>query len=248
MHRFFVSADAIQGQSVRFAPDQSRQLRHVLRLRSGDEVLVLDGAGACYRVILEHQGKHETSGQILDRIVATGEPAGQMILCQAIARADRFEWVLQKGTELGVTRFQPMITERTVARAAGANKWERWQRIIREAAEQSGRGIIPELAEPVLFEEALSGARGLILFPALTTTTPAMQTLAGARWPATIFVGPEGGFTPEEVEEAREAGIEPIGLGARVLRTETAALVMLTLAAAALGEFDRPTPKPMLTL
>ena len=242
MHRFFVLPHAIQGQQVRFSPEQTHQFRSVLRLRSGDEVLALDGLGLCYRVTLESMGKNETLGRILETMPAGGEPDGNITLCQAISRGERFDWVLQKGTELGVTRFQPMVTQRTVRRSPGDNQRQRWERILREAAEQCGRGRVPDLAPELSFEEAVAQRQGLALLPSTGATLPARQVLDRATWPLTLFIGPEGGFAPEEVTLAREAGVLPISLGPRTLRTETAAVVLLTLVMGALGELDRPAP------
>ncbi|NOX63324.1 MAG: 16S rRNA (uracil(1498)-N(3))-methyltransferase [Chloroflexi bacterium] len=243
MHRFFLPPDAIREGVVWFSDDQARQIRRVLRLKSGDEVWVLDGQGACYRVALEHLGKRETRGRVLERLTAEGEPRGDVILCQAMAKGERFEWVLQKGVELGVTHFQPMITRRTVRRSVSETAFQRWRRIIREAAEQSGRGKLPHLAEPVSFKEAVLARRGLALLPSVAASRPLSACLSNATWPVTIFVGPEGGFAPEEIAFARAQGVEPVGLGPRILRTETAAVVILALVMNALGELDRPTPR-----
>ena len=242
MHRFFVLPHAIQGQQVRFSPEQTHQFRSVLRLRTGDEVLALDGLGRCYRVTLESMGKIGTLGRILETMPAGGEPDGDATLCQAISRGERFDWVLQKGTELGVTRFQPMITRRTVRRTPGDNQRQRWERILREAAEQCGRGRVPDLAPDLSFEEAVAQRQGLALLPSTGATLPARQVLTQATWPVTLFIGPEGGFAPEEVTLAREAGVLVTSLGSRTLRTETAAVVLLTLVMSALGELDRPAP------
>jgi 16S rRNA (uracil1498-N3)-methyltransferase len=242
MHRFFVSPSTIRGQQVRFAPDQAHQIRSVLRLRSGEEVEVLDGEGGRYRAALQHSGKSEVCGQIVQNLPAGEEPGGDLILCQAIARGERFDWVLQKGVELGVTHFQPIITRRTVRRSPGDGQRQRWQRIIREAAEQSLRGRLPQLLPEISFQQALAQRRGLSLMPATSATRPIRQALAAATWPLTLFIGPEGGFDPAEIEAAAGAGVELVGLGPRVLRTETAAVVLLALVAAQLGEMDRPAP------
>ncbi|MCO6452993.1 MAG: 16S rRNA (uracil(1498)-N(3))-methyltransferase [Caldilineales bacterium] len=242
MHRFFVTPAAIQADRIRFSPEQARQMRSVLRLKPGDQVFALDGEGACFQVTVEYLGKQDAVGHIQQRMEAGGEPGGEIILCQAIARGDRFEWVLQKGVELGVTHFQPMITRRTVRKTPGDSSWRRWQRIIMEAAEQSGRGRVPELLPVVDFAEAIRQRRGTALLPAVAAAEPVTDYLSGISWPVTIFIGPEGGFAAEEVEFARAQGLTPVGLGPRVLRTETAALALLTLALDRLGEFTRSAP------
>jgi 16S rRNA (uracil1498-N3)-methyltransferase len=247
MERFFLPPELLAGADVGhafvFPADQSRQMQQVLRLPDGAVVEVCDGKGRCYEVVITHLGKNRTGGRILKTMPAStplrGEPTGDIILCQALLRQDRFEWVLQKGTELGVTHFQPILTQRTVRREVGPALWQRWQRIVREAAEQSGRTRLPTLASPLPFEAALTAGRGLVLLatPGAPQTPAVLPGLA--RWPATLVIGPEGGLTPDEIARAQQLGIAVIGLGPRILRAETAALVLLTLVTAALGEFER---------
>ncbi len=243
MHRFFLPPESFQGEQVVFSSEIARQMRSVLRLHPGEEVLVLDGRGRAFRVALTYVEKGAAGGRVLERMTATGEPAGELVLCQALSKGERFEWVLQKGVELGVTVFQPMVTRRTLRKRPGAGRWPRWRRIIREAAEQSGRGKLPRLLEPVSFADALAARQGRGLLPTVFSQEPVGVALSGVSWPVTLFVGPEGGFAPEEVAQARTAGVVPVTLGPRTLRTETAAIVMVTLTRAALGELDRPGPR-----
>jgi 16S rRNA (uracil1498-N3)-methyltransferase len=133
-----------------------------------------------------------------------------------------------------------MITQRTLRRRPGEGRWKRWRRIIREAAEQSGRGKLPRLLTPVSFDEALADVQGLGVLPAVMATQPVHEALTNASWPVTLFVGPEGGFAPDQVAQARASGVIPVTLGPRILRTETAAIVLVTLTMAALGELDQP--------
>lgn len=244
MHRFFVPPTDVRDNQVHFSSEQARQLRSVLRIREGEQVLALDDQGLSHLVELVHLGKKNALGRILETTPAAGEPAGDLILCQAISRSERFEWVLQKGVELGVTIFRPMLTRRTVRRAPGDAKWRRWRRIIQEAAEQSGRGRLPVLEEPMSFADAVAAARGLALLPTVFANEPARRVLDAASWPVTLFVGPEGGFDPQEVTWARASGIRPVSLGPRILRTETAGVVLIALAMNALGELDTST-KPL---
>lgn len=242
MHHFFVPPTSVQGNQIRFTPDQARQLRNVLRMREGEQVVVLDGLGLSHQVELVHVGKKSALGRILSTMPAGGEPTGDLILCQAISRSERFELVLQKGVELGVTIFRPMLTRRTVRRAPGAAKWQRWRRIIQEAAEQSGRGRLPLLEDPISFDEAVAAVQGFALLPTVGASEAARRALAGSCWPVTLFVGPEGGFDDREVELARDSGVRPVSLGPRILRTETAAIALITMTMSALGELDGPGP------
>jgi 16S rRNA (uracil1498-N3)-methyltransferase len=241
MQRFFVSPQAIRNGHVYFAEVQARQMRQVLRLRPGDEVIVLDNQGFCYRVRLRHIAKNQAFGQILAQTAATGDPQGELILNVALIRGERFEWLLQKGVELGVTHFAPMITQRTVRGVPGLQKWQRWQRIVQEAAEQCARATIPHLLSPRPFTAALQEAQGMALMPVVAAPQPVSAVLHNLSWPITLYVGPEGGFSAEEVVLAQESGVNLLSLGRRILRTETAGLTLLTLTLHALGEFDQPS-------
>ena len=160
MHRFFITPDQRRGQIVRFDDAQTHQMRRVLRLRPGDRVLALDGQGWQYEVALEEVSNSRVTGLVAAQAAATGEPRVRLTLFQSLLQRDKFEWVLQKGTEIGVTAFAPVITRRSLVRDAGdvgENKLERWRRIIKEAAEQSGRGALPTIGPAVPLAVALSG-------------------------------------------------------------------------------------------
>ena len=203
MHRFFVSPERIAGDLVEFPPDLSRQMHRVLRMNAGDSVIALDNTGYEYAVTLSSVDSDLTQGRITERSSGSGEPHFHLTLYQAAMKSDRFEWVLQKGTELGVGRFVPMVTLRTMPRDASPtiNRRARWLRIIREAAEQSERSILPELGEPVSLEEALDHApRPMILAweqEAERSTRSAFDGLSES-WAdgrsLSAFVGPVGGF------------------------------------------------------
>ena len=160
MHRFFISPDQIRGLLVRFDDDQAHQMRRVLRLRPGERVLALDGQGMQFEVTLEEVSNGRVTGLVAAQTAATGEPRIRLTLFQSLLQRDKFEWVLQKGTEIGVAAFVPVITRRSLVRDAddvGENKLERWRRIIREAAEQSGRGALPTIGAAVPLAAALAG-------------------------------------------------------------------------------------------
>lgn len=244
MHRFFISPDQVRGPIVRFDDAQAHQMRRVLRLRPGARVLALDGAGFQYEVALEEVSDSRTTGLIAARAPATGEPRVRLALFQSLLQRDKFEWVLQKGTEIGVAAFAPVITRRSLVRDAedvGAAKLERWRRIIKEAAEQSGRGALPALSAPIPFEaaapEAMLNQRTLIAWEGETRRT-VRDALGGLRdvTDVALFIGPEGGYEAAEIEEATAYGAIPVTLGPRILRTETAAVVAAALALYELGD------------
>lgn len=248
MNRFFVSSEAISDRLVRLTQAQSHQLCHVLRLKRGDPVLVLDNLGWEYDVLLERVDAQEAFGVVVHRRRASGEPKAVLTLFQSLLAREKFEWVLQKGTELGVSRFVPMLTRRGLVRTRQGvkkEKLERWRRILREAAEQCGRGRIPVLEGLVPLRPALDGAADLDLRLVATPNGEGVSLHRALRQRAAekpvsigLFVGPEGGFDPEEVELCLEAGAQPVTLGPRVLRTETAALVGATLILYELGDLE----------
>lgn len=245
MHRFFVNPDQITGDTVRFRPEQAHQISRVLRMHTGDNLIVLDGNGLVYEVVLQQVETAAVMGRITQRSSAVGEPRTRLTLYQSLLKRDKFEWVLQKGTEIGVSRFVPVITRRSLVRDAESvspDKQARWLRIINEAAEQSGRGHLPTLVEPMSFESAVADAaanndRVLIAWEE-TTTGDLATALAGL--PATakvaLFVGPEGGFDAAEVALAQAQGMTAVTFGPRILRTETAALVGPALILHTLGD------------
>lgn len=247
-YRFFVSPDRIKGRRLALDGGQARQIYSVLRLRGAEHIMVLDDRGWQYDVRLDRVSSDLVTGEILARMPAGGEPRTELTLYQALLKKDNFEWVLQKGTELGVARFVPLITQYCVVRQKEIKtaKLQRWQRIISEAAEQSGRGRLPDLSAPLTLPEALEQAgefdRALVPWEQ-ATENGLVEALAGygreqSEQPARIalFIGPEGGFADEEIEEAQASGVQPVTLGARILRSETAAVVAAALTLSAMGD------------
>jgi len=238
MQRFFVPAAAITETAVTFTSEQAHQMTRVLRLKPRDQVIALDGAGAQHLVTLETVTVTLTTGRILSSEPAFGEPRVRLTLYQALLKGDRWDYVLQKGTEAGIARFVPVRARRCIAQPEGAARRARWQRILTEAAEQSERGIVPALSEPMPLAEALRHAGGLRLFAYERGVTPMRVALARKR-PAeiSIFVGPEGGFEREEAAAAAEAGAQVISMGPRILRAETAGPALAFAILYARGDF-----------
>ncbi len=236
MHRFFLTDTHFEiDGTVDLAP-VAHQLRSVLRLQPGDHILLLDNRGHGYETEIRRLERERAIGHVLGRGEIDGEPPVSLILYQCALKADKFEWVLQKATEIGVTHFVPVISSRTIVRPADKirKKYERWHAILREAAEQSGRGRLPELGDPLSWEEAVHHAAGVRLLPwEETASTRANRALpdiitADGR-PVSLLIGPEGGISEEESAYAFQAGWRPLSLGPRLLRAETAALVAATL-------------------
>jgi 16S rRNA (uracil1498-N3)-methyltransferase len=229
MHRFFVHPQAIHHSTAVLDEAIAHQLRHVLRMRPGARIVVLDNQGWEYEVELAEITNKGARGAVIEKRPASGEPSVYVTLYQCVLKKDNFEWVLQKGTEIGVSRFVPVISQRTVIadnERIKANKLPRWERIITEAAEQSHRGRLPELDAPISFEQALADAASadVALIPWEKETARTLRdVLPGAAEAVALIIGPEGGFEDGEIELAQQHGVQPITLGPRILRAETAA-------------------------
>lgn len=235
MPRFFISSDQIKDNSVILKGEDRHHLLNVLRQGPGDEITVLNGKGEEYLVRITGVTSDQVKGEIVGRLERQSEPRVKITLVQSLPKADKFEWILQKNTELGVSRFQPVFTERSnvkLDQAAQSRKLERWNKIIREAAEQSGRQIIPVLEPIRRWSEMLAAYSGvgLVLIPwegeSGQSLKQVLERQPGIPESVAVLIGPEGGFSLKEVEEAREMGAIPVTLGPRILRTETAGLVV----------------------
>jgi len=233
MHRFFVPPEWLQQEPIVLTGPLAHQLGRVLRTKPGEHIMVLDNTGWAY----ESEVTRVTSDQILARMVDKmqphTEPATRLTLYQALTREKKFDWALQKGVELGVSAFAPLLTERGLlnrAEQVRELKNERWGRIVIEAAEQSGRARLPELWPVQTVAEACAAlppcATALIACPGESLTLRDLEHAWRQSPPREVrlFIGPEGGFTDAEVTLARRAGVTPISLGPRTLRTETAGL------------------------
>ncbi len=257
--RFFVSPAAFRQNRVELDSAVVHQIRNVLRLRSGDQVILLDDTGWAYNVTLDVVERDRVSGTVMRKALATGEPRTKITLYQGVLKGQHVEWVLQKGTEIGVVEFVPVICARCLMSSLddiSSAKIARWERIILEAAEQSRRGRLPRLRPPVVFSQACEQTRrsGLALMPweeeravglreALLSQYSAESAAPSAgegnpRRPFSValLIGPEGGFADEEIELARRYDIRTVTLGTRVLRAETAALVATTIVLHTFGD------------
>ncbi len=231
----------------------AHQVRDVLRLHTGEQLLLLDNSGDEILATVAKTSKIAVEVHLLERRPGKSEPSIRIILCQGLLKSTRFEWILEKSTELGVSVFSPILCRRSMAGLEDASliKIQRWQHIIQEAAEQSGRSRLPELLPIRPLKYALNDIppnalaimpweeeHTLTLHDVITTsirpTGNVGETLAVARLSQTptphplttviLFIGPEGGLMPEEVTLAQRQGVQVVTLGPRILRAETAAL------------------------
>lgn len=236
VRRFFASRQGEDADLLTIQDDEYYHLRTVLRYSPGDELLVVDEQGCEFRALIEHCGDKEALVRVLEKMGEGARSGLSVVLLCALIKGNRFDLVVEKGTELGMSLLVPIVSERTVRIPSGhhvANRLERWQRIARSAVKQSGRRVPPHVREPLPFTEALNnvqeGSLKIILWekaehPLLKDVL--REGLRTAKEVA-IVVGPEGGFSDCEVEFARQNGYQPASLGSIVLRAETAAIAAL---------------------
>jgi 16S rRNA (uracil1498-N3)-methyltransferase len=239
-HRFFVDATTFTAGTTTDA-NLLHQWSRVLRLRVDQHLMLLDGLGQAAVVRITELTPKRVSWQVVDSFVSTGEPRLQVTLAVSLIRAERFEWLLQKATEIGVCAIVPIIAERSVSDGdVSPTKRERWQRIIREAAEQSCRGILPQLAPAVALTDMRVPAEAQVYWcHEGLGTRPLRQLPCDASHPAWLISGPEGSFSPTELAWlTRQSTWYPAGLGTRILRAETAPLVAATILLTQAGDFD----------
>ncbi len=259
MHRFFVPSEWITEGRITLSEPVAHQVCRVLRMRPGGRIILLDNSGWEFETELDTVRADCVRGRVLNKQLTRGEPCTKISLYQSVLKANRLEFVLQKATELGAVEFIPVITARTIVAQVDVarKKRGRWERIIQEAAEQSGRGRLPFLREPMCFASACACAQqtgGLSLLLWEETQFEADLSLRymsikhlpikhisvghnGTRL-VNLFIGPEGGFTREEVDRARQHDIPAVTLGSRVLRAETAAIVAVAIVLHEMGELE----------
>lgn len=238
------------GQSFRLPERVAHYLRDVLRMQQGARVELFDGSGRLVTAELLAVSDDHVSVRIdEDRHTERGESPCAITLVQAIPKGKRWEWVIEKATEVGVSQLVPLETSRTVVHISDAKvdrKLDRWERVVNAAARQSQRVVTPEITEPKSLTEAIALLEDVPSFVAHTSGSPASleaelqgQDLLDKRpQAAALWIGPEGGFSDEEVNQLQAAGVTPFHLGPRVLRAETAGLVGLTLLQAYLGDLS----------
>lgn len=227
MHRLYVAKEQLGGEELLLQPEQLHYLRDVLRLQPGAGLELFDGEGGRYAGTLIAAGAVRVGARLPAAVRAV-----DVIVAQALAKGEKMELVVQKCTELGASRIVPLAAERSVVKLdaeRGREKAQRWQRIAQEAARQCGRADVPPVDAPVDWEGLrglAQGRRALVLDPA--SPTRLSEAARGSR-ELLLAVGPEGGFSPDELALAAEAGFVAVGLGPLVLRTETAALAALAV-------------------
>ncbi len=240
MHRFFVAPELLTAPTPTIVlPEKlAHQIRDVLRLAIDEQLVLLDNSGNEWLCAVTRGTRAAVEVTILEQRPGKSESSVRILLCQGLLKSARFEWILEKGTELGVAGFTPLLCRRSMSglEEAGPAKISRWQRIIQEAAEQCGRARLPELLPIRPLMHALNdippGATALMPWEEEHTTSLRSALRAADRCaesPTTVilFIGPEGGLTAEEVTLGRRHGVQSVTLGPRILRAETAALAAI---------------------
>lgn len=226
-HRFCVSTPIVVGEPIELAGDEFHHAAHVARVREGEEIELFDGRGAAATGRIESIERDHLVVRVISP-VASREPRIAITLAMAIIQLDRFELVLQKATELGVAAIVPLVTDRVEIRPERyRGKLERWNRIVFEAVKQCGRAAIPRIATPSSFADVIAGGGAKIVFDA----DAEVDSIDSSFDRVTLFIGPEGGWSENELALTRRQGCAFQRLGPRRLRAETAAIVAAAIMA-----------------
>jgi 16S rRNA (uracil1498-N3)-methyltransferase len=237
IHFFYVAPEDVGAESFVLRGGEFTHAVRVLRLKPGDRLLAVDGCGHRYGGPIVTAADKSVTVAIEEREEGAGEPRLRLTLAQGVPKGGSFDWVVEKGTEAGVSIFQPMITAHTVAIPRGREG--RWQEKARAAMKQCGRSLVPEVRPLTEYARVLASAQGQAIFIAWEEADAVPTDLAAVlrgRTAATLLIGPEGGFSAEEVAQAAAAGAHTISLGTRRLRSEAAALVAAVRLLAATGD------------
>ena len=234
MHQFFIDKKDIEKGSIFIQGSDATHICTVLRLHSGDVIKVFDGKGMSYLIRLEDVKSKLVRGEVILSAKTDSESPLKIHLGQSLIKGKSFDVVLRKSVELGVQTITPLLTDRTILKGDNEKKISRWKKIVEESSKQCGISKIPQLSETVLkFDVYCQQAKdsGLKLMFWELEKEKGLKDINPIDTPNTVsvLIGPEGGFTIEEVEKARSYGFQTLGLGPRILRAETAPLVVLAL-------------------
>jgi 16S rRNA (uracil1498-N3)-methyltransferase len=247
MPRFFVKPEDIGVDSIKISGDEYNHIKNVLRLKASDIITVSDGMGTDYTARIGGFESNCVMADIISSNTNFTEPPIEVTLFQGIPKSDKMDLIIQKSIELGVKRIVPVKMERTVVKFGSEkdvdSKVTRWQRIALEASKQCNRGRLAKVERPVAFDAALelSGNSHIRILPYENEKANTLKTALennGVK-DISVFIGPEGGFTEEEVRSAELANVIPVTLGPRILRTETAGIVVLSILMYELGDVGK---------
>lgn len=235
MHRFYCVN--IDEYSAELAEGEAHHLVSVLRLKSGDEAELFDGRGTLAKAVIETAGARKIDLRIetIERFEPSAWP--KIIIASSIAKSDRFDWLIEKCTEIGVDRISAVIFERTVKKSANPKTLERWKRIAVSAAKQSGRLFLPVIDKPASLDEVIKSLKEkytnpVFLYGSFESNAKALWDITIGKQNLIVFIGPEGGFSDVEKDVLESQGIIAVRITQTVLRVETAALAFASILAA----------------
>ena len=250
MHRFYIREQDLQGETAIIQGQDARHLTHVLRLTPGDRVELADGKGVCWEARIISMDAQQVTLELMSRTISHGESSVSITVAQGMLKDKKMDMVIRHLTELGITQWIPFFAHRSIPRPHPrklATRVERWQRISREAMKQCKRSRIPKIDSPVTFEELLQISesqdkkiafweKGCVPFGNINTETssPPQKII--------MLIGPEGGFTDDEIEAACAADFSAFSLGIRILRAETASLTACALVQHYFGDLGQKSP------
>jgi 16S rRNA (uracil1498-N3)-methyltransferase len=257
MPRIYLPASDIKDNRITITDEKAHYITSVLRCKKGNELTIFDGKGDCFRTTILKIDRRKVITEVIERFPCNTESSINIVLVQGLLKGQKMDTVIQKTTELGVKEIMPVITERSQLRET--RKIARWRKIAEEASRQSGRSVIPVVHEPVDFKKVFGGIKGggfifyeeggmkisdAVLRIRIYDTGYKMQDkrnrasciMHHASPPIYVFIGPEGGFTKEEITLAEEKGLLVTSLGRRILMAETAAISAATLVQFLLGD------------
>lgn len=240
MHRFYIPSALSAGQLLDLPENVVRHL-NVLRLRAHEEIVLFNGNGRAYPARLAVLEKRRAQVEVLGEGAADSEPPLRIMLVQAVSGGERMDFTLQKSVELGVAQIRPVISGRSVVRLSGERaekRVARWQEIVVSACEQCGRNTVPQVLPLLPYCEALESLPEGVRLLMSTAQARSLQSISPAPRELVFMVGPEGGWTAEEEQQAFDAGFAAIRLGPRVLRTETASLAAIAAMQTLWGDFS----------
>lgn len=229
MRRFYAPPENFNNQIITLNPEETRHLRDVLRLRAGENVQIFDGCGKEFLAEIEAIGKKDSQLNIIREIEPVApESKLNLTLAVALLKGEKFDLVIQKAVELGVTKFIPLVTKRTDVKLKEVDKkLERWQRIILESSKQCGRAKLLEISAPIEFSKFLTLLNGKTLL--FSERNGESFSAIKASKTFTAIIGSEGGWEDAELDSARQKGVQITTLGGRILRAETAAIAIPAL-------------------
>lgn len=245
MHRFFVEKEQIQNNKIKILGTDVKHIRDVIRLREGEKLEIVSD-GEIFISKIESLSKKDISLKVLDRYMGRNEPETDIVLFQGLAKGNKMDLIIQKSTELGISKIYPLITHRCVVKIndkrKGQSKVNRWNQIADEAAKQSKRDILPRVEEIIDFDSMIKLLKdeGNIIVPYEDEISKglgeSLNNIKASR--VHLIIGPEGGFEETEIERLKEIGASIVTLGPRILRTETAGIVAAAIILYVAGDME----------